>query len=783
MPRAKFIQTMFFNVFGICLGAAVNLLALWSAIQARLNTTPQGIPQAYNSSQAAVLGIWLFFQIWLVNTFKAKNPQLAFPVIVYSIFVNVAAAYGAQFQTSAQAESFIKRLLYTMLTGCAIATGVSFVIFPVSCRKVVSKEFSGYTMALRGILQAHKGYLKSLETSDPFGTYSPPDVDGNSKPAPNAEVEALKMLTATLTQLHGKMRGDLPFAKREIAYGKLTPEDFENIFKLLRNIMMPIVGFGSLVDIFNRTAELHQWNRSESELSDPKSEALHQQAVDDWNTLMQSLHEPLSRIFRAMDGGLEHALLRLDLLKPPKKKKGDQEAKGDTVQPGDPNFAIYLERESNEFYHGKEITLEAWLERKGVKLKGDTFQDTVDSQSTFEELSRQHTFIRQDNKRQLYVLLYIVFLLHSVSEAILELVKFADERNQAETKKKLILPGRKRLKKWVASAFKVQDSNHTDEPTLVGLERDSTVVQMGDAFKTKRDPEHLPPANAWEKFGDMVRAFPRFLRSSESAFGFRVACATLSVAIIALLHDTQMFFIKQRLVWAMIMVAISMIPTTGNAMFTFLLRIIGTAVAMVVAWLCWYIPGQHTAGIIVFVWFFVSIGFYIPLKRPELIIVGLISVVTLTLIVGYELEVRKIGEALATSNGQPAYEIYLLGPYRLATVAGGLAVAFIWTYLPYPLSEHSALRQKLGGALYLSANYYSITHETVMARIRADGGDPTDPQTPGFSLTKARNKVFAKQMLLLQGLKGHSNFVKWEFPLGGKFPIEQYRDIVQLVTK
>lgn len=155
------------------------------------------------------------------------------------------------------------------------------------------------------------------------------------------------------------------------------------------------------------------------------------------------------------------------------------------------------------------------------------------------------------------------------------------------------------------------------------------------------------------------------------------------------------------------------------------------------------------------------------------------------MIVGYELQVRKIGVTAATATtGQPAYPIYELGPYRLATVVGGLAVAFFWTIFPYPITEHSALRQKLGGALYLSANLYSIMHEQVMARIRGDAGDEeNDKESPGYALNKARNKVFAKQMLTLQGLKMHAEFVKWEFPLGGKFPRKEYEDIISQVTK
>jgi uncharacterized membrane protein YccC len=102
---------------------------------------------------------------------------------------------------------------------------------------------------------------------------------------------------------------------------------------------------------------------------------------------------------------------------------------------------------------------------------------------------------------------------------------------------------------------------------------------------SKKDPEHLPPKNGWERFGDIVRACAKFFRSTESAFGLRAACATMSIGIIAFLHDTQTFFIEQRLVWAMFMVALSMTPTAGRATFQSLARIGATFIAMLFAWL------------------------------------------------------------------------------------------------------------------------------------------------------------------------------------------------------
>ncbi|KAJ4990876.1 hypothetical protein SVAN01_03665 [Stagonosporopsis vannaccii] len=789
MPRAKFIQTMTMNVVSTCIGSAIAMLMVWSAVKAREHTTVPGAPPSrYNSSQSAVLGVWLFFQIYIVNTLKAKFPQLAFPAIIYSIQVNVAATSGFLFTTPAQCENFIRRLLISFLTGFGLATGVSLFIFPVTCRKVVVKEMTGYLGLLKAAVAAHKGYIHTLEGSNMFGqTYIPEaegggDEDKQRKSKVKPEVAAVKKTIGAIQELHGKLTADLAFAKREVAYGKLTPDDLEAMFKHLRSIMLPVLGLGSVMDLFERAAEINHWD---GDTMTEHDQELRQKGISEWNELFSFVHEPFDGVMQVMDEGLTHIMLKMQFVKPPKKKKGqdqgDTEAKGDVVKPGDKGFAEYMEKQADKFYSAKEPTLRHWVESKGIKLSADYFScpDHIDDE-TLKRLPSITT--RKRDQRQLYILLYVIFLLNSISRSILEFVKFADEHDQVTAKNKIINPGGRRLKKWVKSIFETQDTNHDDETTIAGFDRNNVTVYMGEAYKSKKDPEHLPPRNVWEKFGDIIRAAARFFRSSESSFGFRAACATMSIGIVAFLHDTQAFFVEHRLVWAMIMVAISMTPTAGQSIFQFMLRIGGTFVAMCVAWLIWYIPNQHTAGIIPLLWFFVALGFYIPLKRIELVIVGMISVVTATMIVGYELQVRKIGVAAATVTGQPAYPIYQLGPYRLATVVGGLAVAFFWTIFPYPITEHSALRQKLGGALYLSANLYSIMHEHVLSRIRGDAGNEEhDKSSPGYMLTKARNKVFAKQMLTLQALKMHSAFVKFEFPLGGKFPAKDYQDIIGYV--
>jgi hypothetical protein len=118
--------------------------------------------------------------------------------------------------------------------------------------------------------------------------------------------------------------------------------------------------------------------------------------------------------------------------------------------------------------------------------------------------------------------------------------------------------------------------------------------------------------------------------------------------------------------------------------------------------------------------------------------------------------------------------VYLLAPYRLATVTGGLALAFIWTIFPYPISESTELRKDLGASLYLMANFYSVLHETVKSRLQGNAGHPETKGTRAYHLEKARVKVFTKLVLLTTTLKANSAFSKFQITLGGQFPREEY---------
>ncbi|KAI7090836.1 hypothetical protein KC356_g1142 [Hortaea werneckii] len=797
-PRAKFLQTMLVNLLVTCLGCAVTLLAMYCSVTARLNTESNtaasgssaadaaGIATSpYNPSASAVAGIWLFAMIYAISAFRAKRPQFTIPSIILAIFANVSMVYAPQFSSMALAQSFARRLLEAFLTGFAISTACSLIVFPLTSRQVVFKDMSGYIMSLRAAIKANLDYMHSLEETDVF---APHRVNtAGDEVAGSKEADAFKDKMRGLAALHAKTSTDLPFAKREVAIGRLGPDDLQKTFRMLRIVMLPVLGLSCMSDVFQRIAEERGWDCARSFADIPLSEAhgeeekLRIESVIEWHELMKRLREPFESITNTIDEGLEHVAILLQLAPAPKRRSADEENNASNPKPGEKGFPAIYDRRAIEFLESKKEMLRAWCAMHDIELPGDFF-DNPDSKDFKAPPWMNHASLSNDRKRlrrQLFMCLYMEFLLFNTARRVGELMLHVEELRASGklSKNRLIVPGYKRLRKWVKSSLASREGEAHDDQQI-DTETSTMNVYLGEAYKQKKDPEHLPPANAWERASDMLRVVAHFLASPASNFGARVACATLSIAIVGYLRDTQAFFTTQRLFWAQIMISISMNPSAGQSLRNFVLRILGTLVFMLLSWVAYYIVDGKTAGVLVFYFIFLHLGVYVILKRPEILPVGMIGQITITLILGYELQVRQIGVEIATSNGQAYYPIYILAPIRLATVCGGLFLAWIWTIFPYPITEHSQLRQSLGRSLYLLANYYSVVHESVRTRLRGGEGDTTLKDSPGYRLDKARQKVYSKCSTVLTGLRTQSSFVKFDIPIGGKFPRERYQAII-----
>ncbi|KAK2605590.1 hypothetical protein N8I77_008416 [Diaporthe amygdali] len=812
LPRGKFIQNMILNCLSTAVGCAMAMLISYTGVKARLNTSDlremaafiQANGRApYNSSQSAVCGVWLFFQIWLSNVIRAKYPAFNVPVIIYSIVVNISCTFGPEFPTLATAEAFIQRLVTAIFMGLAIATGVSLIVFPISSRQVVAKQMAGVLGLFKKSVVLEKEYLQGLEKEDMFALEITETSAGRSEPERKAgkkdkgpkltkeqkNAMALKGTIGAIRELMGKIYGDMKFAKRDIAWGHLSAKDFGEMFNLIRMCVIPMTGIGTIMDIFQRVGRERGWDNNGPgddggvfQRFEPIGKEESQRI---WNDIMKQLHEPFEILSEAITQGIDHAGILLKLFPQPKAQKkaaaqhaggdADVEASGGELRPGQVGFSSVISEKIEVFNSRKGEILRLWAKDKGLCSDGNFENWAKDSTRLFEK--------RRNDQAQLYVILYLEKLMQATGEAVQDLVAFAEAKVEdgTMTKKRLIFPNGRRLRKWFLGIFSNEDSTAEDSPDI--METGTNVVYLGQGWMNKKDPEHLPARNAWERFGNGVRRFSHFFGSPESVFGFRVACATMTIGIIAFLESSQRFFIQQRLVWAMIIIAIGMTQTSGQSTFGFLCRVGGTFIAMVNCFIIYYIVDYKIPGIFVFLWLFIFIEYYFFFKYPQFIPAAMICIVTQVLILGYELQTNLLGVTASESSGQPYYPLYELAPYRLATVAAGAFVAFFWTVFPSPFTDRTWLRKDLSAVLYLLANYSSVVHTTMKATMSGTVGDMEIPGTPAHSLFKVRRKLFGKLTLLLPSLQMHANFQKFEPSLGGKFPEEQYQDIILRSTR
>lgn len=186
-------------------------------------------------------------------------------------------------------------------------------------------------------------------------------------------------------------------------------------------------------------------------------------------------------------------------------------------------------------------------------------------------------------------------MLQSTGKCALIFVQAADRIRGDENsfKNALRYPTLQTLKLWVGSLL----MTHTTD--IYSMDR-SAKSTFGDLYHGMRDPERESPETRWELLISSFEKFYHFLGSEDSQLGFRAACATMSIAIVAFLAAGQVFFIKQRLIWASITVAVALTTSSGSATRGLFWRVVGTVAAMVLSIVNYYIVDGKTAYVPIF---------------------------------------------------------------------------------------------------------------------------------------------------------------------------------------
>ncbi|KAF2758020.1 hypothetical protein EJ05DRAFT_438934 [Pseudovirgaria hyperparasitica] len=754
-PRASFLESMLVNVLSVCLTASCTTLGVWSAFKAREHTTPPGEPlTGYNSSASAVCAVWLFFQVYIINSLKSARPQYKFAGVMATIFAVVGMIYGARFSSldngTSSAFGFVERFLETLLTGMAIGTATSLLVNPTNCRTPVLNGLRAYFHGIEKVVTAQREYFQSLEEKSPF-------VD-------TVEAETLRKETRALRTINTKLQVDIRSGtlRKTIEYVHDRCDTNEGDDNLPAHPVCDLL--------------LRGWHNASSDADHnifPDAPHLDRERVEEeYRFIMQSIRDPVQNISSIMIEAVQHILIRLELNKHHfnrRSRLGDAERAEDNSSPGHDGFAAHFEERVSLFRATRRQCLHQFCEMHEIPIPADSFETEWEWPMHDLDAATVH------RQRQLFVLLHIEHLFWSSSNAFVALVRHCDGKR---LQKHIIYPSWKRVRKWLFSVGRFADPTNDDD----GL-ADVSDVLYGEAFNPRKDPERLPAKTSWQRFGASFRRVPTLLRSEHSVFGFRIACAIMSIGIAAFLEETQNFFVRQRLFWAAIICTVSMTRTAGLATWIYFLRFSGTLLAAVASYIVYYIVAGESAGTLVFL-FIAMLGFgWIVVVKSKYLLVGLIAAVTTVICVGYELQVIELGLEVATSNGQDYHPLYLLVPIRLATVSAGLLVAYIFTIFPFPVTERSELRKDVGTTLLFAAHHYAIIQETINARARGDDGDMGSKASPGRRLQKERMRILAKILVLIERMRGESEMTRWQLPIDGYFPKETYDKIIATIDR
>lgn len=494
--------------------------------------------------------------------------------------------------------AFLWRIFKAFLVGFGMATGVSLFIMPRTSRGSVAAAIQGYVAQTQVALEGLVEFVN--ETPDDILLTTPAQLDFDLQPLQTVQtmrsavgtdtIEAakgkVKKALNSLNALDAQIQTNLRYAKIEIAWGKLTAADLERISELLRKLLLTLSGIASFPTIIDHFLEINldsPQSSPRSSMSTERASTAARKTVPIVKGLRASLEELalLSRVgLRYFSDKLE--VVEKSWLTPFKAQSKPMDPQGIELVDLDGEETV-LDPESPEFIDQFTRYL------KDLSRRKHEIEQLVKKSEEADGSAEEHSGIQHE-----YCLaLYLFYMEDLVADAVCSLVSFAKSKVDDGTMSRwrLIHPT---LLEWY------NHSGETDEePSIYS---DFSQPRDFDEGIKVADPSHIEPANSWERWAATLARLPRFLGSDLSMFGVRVACASLCLGIVALLQDSQEFFIRQRGVWAMVVVVIGMSPTSGQALFGFFSRLLATVAATALGFISWYIVVGHTAGVLVFLY-------------------------------------------------------------------------------------------------------------------------------------------------------------------------------------
>lgn len=723
-PRSVVIEFNFGLTLAVALMYSYGLFAGWCGVQARVVVDPK---DPYDSSAAAVVAIFQTCGAFMVYSIKSAFPSLTLQCILAGVYM-VATLPGLALAPTMEAVIAISdKVVETFLAGQAIGLAVALLIFPRNSRDMFILEVEKALTALSAVMRARPTCLDDLVL-----TAKHPTETENC-------VKSLKTSIAAFAASSSKIQTQLAAATKEWTVSHLGRTDLQKLSMHIMTINTPLVGLNSIADMLLVALK--------ERLLLPE-DGVEENASEGHRVFIGDTQQYANEVVSVIDDGIAHALTRLR-----SKPQGTSTAQLQCID----NTCKHMQ----DF----EKTLESYRCWNG--------QVSEDSERRLLEMIEDDQAASVPYRAILscFLSLHLLTLLSATGTEFFEMMLFLEESQH--NKRTFHFPFRDTIRDW-----RTELVSSIRRATTRSI---SATAHLFVPVSEANDPDHLPATSMIERVGNGVRQLWSFFGSKHAAIGARGALAVMTVAILAFLKRTHEFYESERFLWALFAILLSLDRTAGASTLKLLFRFLGTVASMIASYILWYICDQKTAGIIVFLWVWLFIIGYVMCRYPQLAPAGFIAFIAAIVMNANELQVRKLGKDQIIADGQAIYPPYIIFPYRLAIVTSGIVVAYFWTLFPKPLPEHTELRKELADAVLNLAVLGTSLSQVMSNRLSASRTPQSDREVD--KLVADRRETLRRHQMLISRIQATMKTITWEFSLGGKFPLEPYRRMVELVSR
>lgn len=289
-----------------------------------------------------------------------------------------------------------------------------------------------------------------------------------------------------------------------------------------------------------------------------------------------------------------------------------------------------------------------------------------------------------------------------------------------------------------------------------------------------RDADNLPPANIVQYIGLYITKIFYFLISDKFWFWIRAGGLICVGAIPYFVRTTAHWYYSIRMVWLVIMIAVSISESTGQTTYVFMSKLIYTFFGCLIGLVCWYISCGSAAGnyygygavsgvIYLYLVFFRHFSVHLTLL-PQV----LLGVTTILVLGTSWLDASGSKQANVSYGWKPAY-------LRFIGVVIGLCIGSLTAVLPQPKSSKHIVRQILGSSLSEVGNIHCDIAKFAVKRCN----DPTFHILERHDILLARFRYHFMRIALLNKLLVP---LKFELPISGYWPESKYLRLQGLIA-